>query len=251
MGLEPLFDLRQDRRFIYGQNKMELVNLLSQGEVDFSVFLSLSGAKEFQPILNLTSFRDFLLPKIKVASNGYSHDSLFNHWYVKDGSDHFGPFSMLQMLEFFQQKRLHLDNLVRHPSHKEWKAFSTARPFNQESRTALLKDPEVMSLVSRRRHPRIKYDNEVFISANGELYRGITWSLSIGGVGLVTDESTTMSMNCPVNIIINSNNEHGSVQVKAKVVNIRKEANYERVALEFHGENEFLKTYVQKRVPCL
>ena len=106
-------------------------------------------------------------------------------------------------------------------------------------------------IVTHRRHPRIKYDNEVFISANGELYRGVTWSLSSGGLGLVTDQATSMNYNNLVNVIINSNNEHGSVQIRGKVVNIRKEINYERIALEFENESDMLNSYIQKRVPRL
>ncbi len=225
--------------------------MLSSGVLPFNSLASDLGQNQWVDLLKFKDFGVFLSRKLMLASNGYSYDSLFNHWYVKDGERSFGPFSLIQMLEFFHQKRLHVDNLIRHPSEERWAPLGECGPFAVKSLEKLLDCQAVKSIFARRKLPRIPYDNEVFISAAAELYRGVTWSLSAKGLGLVTDQSTVINLGQRVNIIINSNHEHGAVQVKGRVVNLKKEINYERVAVEFDQENEFLNQFIDQRVPRL
>ncbi len=234
-----------------GQSYQDILGMLSSGALPFNSLASPVGLNQWTDLMAFQDFGQFLASKLMLASTGYSHDSLFNHWYIKDGERSFGPFSMLQMLEFYQQKRLHLNNLVRHPSSETWSLFTETGPFAEQSLEKLLATPELKAIYGRRKLPRVSYDNEVFLSAAGELYRGISWSLSCKGLGLVTDQSTIIELGHRVNIIINANHEHGAVQVKGKVVNLKKETNYERVAIEFDQENEFLNQFVAQRVPSV
>jgi hypothetical protein len=154
------------------------------------------------------------------------------------------------MLEFYQQQRLCDDTFVRHPSLPNWLTFAECGPFQGESRKALMSCPLIHHIITRRKTPRIPYDNEVFVSAAGELYRGISWSLSAGGLGFVTDQSTLIETGQRLNILINANYDHGAFQVKGRVVNLKKETNYERVAIEFDQSNDFIDQFIANRVPC-
>lgn len=234
-----------------GQTYTEVLGMLSSGVVSFNSLLSQPDANKWVDLLKFEDFSQFIIGKLLLAANGYSYDSLFNHWYIKDGERSFGPFSMIQMLEFYQQHRVHLDNLVRHSSFSSWQPFAKSGPFETKSLEKLMACQEIKDVITRRRHPRINYTNEVFVSSRAELYRGVTWSLSCLGLGLVTDESTQIQLEDRVNIIVNSNNDHGAVQVKGRVVNVRKEQNYERVAVQFDQENDFLNTYINSRIPKL
>lgn len=249
--MKNICDVKMGHTQYGGQSFQEILGMLSSGVLPFNSLASDVGKNQWQDLLSYNDFGHFLAGKLMLASNGYSYDSLFNHWYVKDGDRSFGPFSLLQMLEFFHQKRLHLDNLVRHPSSEKWEPLSRCGPFEVKSLEKLLNCPQLKGIFGRRQLPRIPYDNEVFISASAELYRGVTWSLSAKGLGVVTDKSTIINLGQRVNIIINANHEHGAVQVKGKVVNLKKEINYERVAVEFDEENEFLNQFIDQRVPKL
>lgn len=249
MSVEIKCDIKFGRTVYRGITYTDIVAMLSSGMIHFGSEASELSLAQWTPLLKFNDFSKFISHKLLIASNSHSYDSLFNHWYIKDGSRHFGPFSLLQMLEFFHQDRLELENLVRHPSFSNWEKFGESGPFELKSLEQLLSSEELKEVITRRKHPRIKYDNEVFISAQGDLYRGVSWSLSTGGLGIVTDESTAMKLNDRVNVIINSNNDHGSVQVKGKIVNLKKEMNCERIALEFENENEFLNNFIHQRVP--
>ncbi len=249
--MEKKCDIQVGRSLHSDQSYLDVLSQLSSGAIPFVAKASLPGEKDWVPLLDFQDFSQFLVGKLMLASNGYSYESLFNHWYVKDGSRSFGPFSLIQMLEFYQQKRLHLDNLIRHSSFESWLELAKAHPFSEGALEALINNEPIKNVISRRRNPRIPYTNEVFLSSRAELYRGVTWSLSCQGLGLVTDGTTDIELDHKVNIIVNSNNEHGAVQVKGRVVNIRKETNYERVAVEFDDQNDFLKDFIQKRVPKL
>ncbi len=249
--MSKICDVKKGGTFYRGQNYNQILSMLSSGILPFDSFVTQSGHDHWVELLKFNDFGQFLAGKLLLAANGYSFDSLFNHWYIKDGERSFGPFSLIQMLEFYNQKRIQLDNLVRHPSSTVWETFGTCGPFEMKSLEQLMACAPINHIISRRKHPRIRYDNEVFLSSDAALYRGVTWSLSARGLGIVTDQATSIHMGQNLNIIINANNDHGAVQVKGKVVNLRKETNYERVAIEFDLENESLNQYIDQRVPRL
>lgn len=228
----------------------EVAQMLASGQVDFTARARGSTSEPYSPLLQYSDFSQFMIHYLKVASHSHSYDSFFNHWYVRGPKvDNFGPFSFLQMLEFFHQDRIGLQTLVRHPSFSGWEPFERSGPFNFKSLEQILKSKSIYNIISRRRHPRISYNTEVFISGCGELYRGTSWTLSSGGIGLITEQQTTFHLNDRLNIILNGNIEHGAIQAKARVVNIKKEHNFERLALEFENPNESLDEYIGKRVP--
>lgn len=243
------YDVLVGRAIYRNKDFAEIIMMLSRGEVHFAGQLRSLRGSHWVPMLSFENFADFAVHKLMIAASGRSHHSFFNHWYLQSMETHLGPFSILQVLEFVQQKRLSPHQLVRHPNMDEWMALSLAPLFKEGGLEELLNCGAVQNIIGRRKHPRISYDNEVFISSKGSLYRGVSWSLSSGGVGVVTDDSTLMDMHDSVNVIINSNNHHGSVQMKGRVVDLKKEMNCEKVALKFDNQNEFLNQFLQTRVP--
>ncbi len=249
--MENKVDIKVGSSQFNKQTYFDVLSMLSSGAIPFTALASSLGGKDWMKLLSIDSFPQFLVNNLMIASKGYSYDSLFNHWYIKGRESSYGPFSLIQLLEFYHQNRLHSQDFIRHSSFSSWLKLEHSSPFKDGGLATLLECKEIAQVISRRRHPRISYTNEVFVSTRAELYRGVTWSLSNSGLGLVTDESTSMELNHRVNIIVNSNNEHGAVQVKGQVVNIKKETNYERVAIEFDQENPFLTDFILKRVPSV
>jgi hypothetical protein len=249
MDVDKKCDLKYGRMLYRGVSYNEIISMLSSGMIAFNSEISLAEKPPWQPLLQFNDFPSFVTHKLLIAANSHSYDSLFNHWYVKDRDNSFGPFSLLQMLEFFIQNRIELEHLIRHSSFSDWEKMGQSGPFELKSLENLLSCQPINNIISRRRHPRVKYDNEVFISSGGELYRGVSWSLSTGGLGIVTDQSTKIQLDDKVNVIINSNQEHGAVQIKGRIVSLQKEMNFERVAMQFETKNDFLDRYIDSRIP--
>lgn len=242
-------ELRSGRTVYSSTNFNDIVVMLSSGLITFNAEARDPGAKEWTNLLSYADFAAFVSRKMRQATSQKTHDSLFSHWYLKDGQSHFGPFSVLQILEFFCQGRIDLEQMVRHPSSNSWEPLSSTSLFEVRSLGELLSCDAIRNLVSRRKHPRIDYDNEAFVSVKGELYQGVSFSLSAGGLGVLFSEETDIEVGDPVNVIINGNGDHSAVQMKAKVVSLRRDMNTDRIALEFADQNHFLNHYIRQRIP--
>ena len=249
MSVEKKCDLRSGRTEYLSTTYDEIVTMLSSGVITFYSEVRSGEGASWVSLLSFQDFPKYIGHKLRIATAKRTHDSLFTHWYLKDGERRFGPFSVLQILEFFCQSRIDLDQLVRHPSFSHWEALGTSSLFEVRSLGELLACETIRSLVSRRKQPRIEYDNEVFVSVRAELLQGVCYSLSSGGLGVLISDEALIKMGDLVNVIINANSDHGAVQVKGRVVSLRKEMNKVRLALEFENENQFLNLYISQRIP--
>lgn len=249
MSKEFRCDVRSGRDIYRGIDFTDAVAKLSSGIVTFHADACEPRSEKWAPLLLYPDFAPYIASKLKLAATGIANDSLFNNWFVKDKQSSLGPFSLLQMLEFQSQKRIRLGTMIHHPTLQDWEVFGAFNPFDGRSLSLIMSQPSITDLITRRKHPRIRYSNEVFLSAQGDLYRGVSFSLSQGGLGVLTDVATNIELNDRVNVIINSNSDHGSVQVKGRIVNLKKEQNFERLALQFDNENEFLTTFLDNRIP--
>lgn len=249
MGKDIKCDVRCGREIHRGIEFTDVMAKLSSGILAFHSEACVPGSENWVALMQFPDFCPFIASKLKLAATGLTTESLFNNWFVKDRQSSLGPFSLLQMLEFHNQKRIRLGTMIHHSTMQDWEAFGTLNPFDAKSLASMLAQPEIIDLITRRKHPRIRYSNEVFLSTHGDLYRGVTFSLSHGGLGVLTDVITNIELNDRVNVMINSNTDHGSVQVKGRIVNLKKEQNFERLALEFDGQNEFLTQFLENRIP--
>ncbi len=248
MIVEEYYDIRFERQYYTQLSSQRIIELLSSGIINFSTEVK-TPQGDWVSFLKIEPILEKLLKNLMLFSSTNSTTSLFGNWYVKGIHSTWGPFSLLQMLEFYMQKRVMDDSLIHHFKFEDWSLLTDTPLFVPASLGVVLKEPTIREVVSRRKNPRIDYNNEVFVSCHGDLFRGLSVSLSLGGLGIITDHLTTMNINDPVNIIINSNNEHGAIQLKGRVVSSLKSVNFERMAIEFVGRNEFLKNYIEQRVP--
>ena len=233
MGSQMIFDLKAGEVTYEGMSLLTVLHNLSKGHFEFDAQIKTAGLETWQPILTNPQVTDGLLRQLMLANHSLSKGSLFNNWFLDDAKVNLGPFSLVQMLEFYKQKRIHLDSIVSHPMIEGWQPLGKNKPFTEKSLNCLLACEPLNKIISRRRTPRIPFNSEVFLSNQGNLYRGVSWSLSEGGLGVLTDETTTIHPGERVNVIINGNGEHSAIQVKGQIVSLQKEQNYDRLALEF------------------
>jgi hypothetical protein len=226
-----------------------LILNISQGHFDFNIEIQREAS--WIPALSDQQVVQMLVRQMMLASHSMNDGSIFADWYIKVRDRSFGPFPILQLLEFYQQGRVDELTLVTHPLREaRWQTLGQVHPFTKSSFSQLMSCKEITAIASRRKAPRVNFSGEVFMSNNGDLYRGVCWSLSQGGLGVLSDKSTNMSVGDRVNMIINSSVDHGAVQVKGHVVSLAKEGNYDRVALQFEEESPCIGSYLNQRLPC-
>jgi len=249
MGTQTVFDLRVGDIAYEEMSLLTVLHNLSKGHFDFNAQVKTAELGTWQPLLENLQVTNALLRQLLLANHSLSNGSLFNSWYLRGSSANLGPFSLVQMLEFYKQKRIHLDSLANHSLNGDWQPLGQNKPFTENSLPCLLACEPLNQIISRRRTPRIPFNSEVFLSNQGNLYRGVSWSLSEGGLGVLTDETTAIDSGEMVNIIINGNGEHSAIQVKGHIVSLQKEQNYDRLALEFETASSKLNEYISQRLP--
>ena len=109
MKKEKKCDIKHDGRLYREMRHLDITSMLSSGLISFNAEASPLDLDQWQPLLSYEDFGPYIADKLRLASNGYSYDSLFNHWYIKGEESNFGPFSLLEMLEFLQQDRIGLE----------------------------------------------------------------------------------------------------------------------------------------------
>lgn len=251
MGSQMTFDFKVGDLTYESMSLLTILHNLSKGHFDFNGEVRTTKEETWQPLLENQVVTEYILRQMMLATHSLSKSSLFNDWSLQDSKINLGPFSLVQMLEFYLQKRIDSDSLVSHPLIEDWQALGQCKPFTEASLSSLLACKPLNQIISRRRTPRISFNSEVFISNQGDLYRGVSWSLSEGGLGVLTDNSTAIHPGEKVNVIINGNGEHRAIQVKGHIVSLEKEQNYDRLALEFDASSSQLNEYIGLRLPGL
>ena len=188
---------------------------------------------------------------LRNAQNEKNHpkSSIFMHWYVADGACKYGPFSLVQMVEYMQQRRVGYGDLVYHPNYFVWKRLSEMPPFADANVKALFDFADLSPAFTQRKYPRVKYDNSVLIFDNNAFYSGYAWSLSRKGLGVVVNKQTPFQLEDNLNIHIQSNDEHGAVKAKARVVSRHVKGGLEKFGLMFEQEIEALSEYIDRLIP--
>lgn len=248
MSSEVLFDIRCDERVWSRQSITQVLDLLSRGMIHFSS-VTLDVQKQPTPLFDDPAVADLILRQLFLAGASGETNSVFSNWLVKGEKGDYGPFSLLQILEFYKQKRISEHSLLYHSLLTDWQAMGEIDILQTKSLLALLNHSYYKDRIGRRAHPRIAYNNEVFLSSAGELYRGVCVTVSEGGVGIVTDQLTQMQVGNQVNLIINSNAEHATIQLKGTVVSVVKSMNFEKVAIQFNEVHPDLKNYIDQKLP--
>lgn len=233
----------------YGRNNLsEILSKVSSGNIPFYASVLAPYSEKWIPLAKHQELSQRIVQSLK-STNHFEGQGILGNWFVHSSENSFGPFSLVQMIELYQQNNLHTESLIRHPQLKNWVPLSEVKPFDDRSIKSLFEYPGMREIFTRRKSPRVQYSNDVCVSIEGDLFSGVSLSLSTRGIGVLLDEKTNMRVKDKLNLLIDQNSEHGRVQSKCEVVSLNRFNGQDRLGLVFAQEIEALTEYVEKRVP--
>ncbi len=106
-------------------------------------------------------------------------------WFVLKGEHRFGPFAFAEVVRMLQQKVVYPFDFVWHAGLNDWKRLAEISEFQTENIRALFeKTGKKSDLFVKRQHKRKKHNGRVIIHDNLSLWKGESFEISKGGVGV-------------------------------------------------------------------
>ena len=108
-----------------------------------------------------------------------------NEWFVLKGEHRFGPFGYNEVVRMLQQKVVYPFDFVWHASLTDWKRLAEVAEFGAEHiRSLYEKNGKKTEIFVQRQHKRKKHASRVIIHDNLSLWKGESFEISKGGVGV-------------------------------------------------------------------
>ncbi len=106
-------------------------------------------------------------------------------WFVLKGEHRFGPFGFVEVVRMLQQKVVYPFDFVWHAGLSDWKRLAEIAEFRPEHiRTLFEKGSKKTDVFVQRKHKRKKHNGRVIIHDNLTLWKGESFEISKGGVGV-------------------------------------------------------------------
>lgn len=106
-------------------------------------------------------------------------------WFVLKGEHRFGPFGFNEVVRMLQQKVVYPFDFVWNAHLNDWKRLAEVPDFRSENiRTIFEKQGKKSEIFTSRKHKRKKHATRVIIHDNLSLWRGESFEVSKGGVGV-------------------------------------------------------------------
>lgn len=106
-------------------------------------------------------------------------------WFVLKGEHRFGPFAFAEVVRMLQQKVVFPFDFVWHAGLTDWKRLAEIVEFQPETiRSLFEKSGKKSDLFMKRQHKRKKHNGRVIIHDNLTLWKGESFEISKGGVGV-------------------------------------------------------------------
>ena len=244
------YSIRKDEQELGPYSASKIITKLQRAEmpfdvqvfdVDSSLWVALSRHEVLGPAVT-----EALRDTNEIRKNP---DSIFGHWHIADGHTRFGPFSLLQMIQFLQQKRLGYEDLVYHRLGQTWLKVAATNTFKDSNVKALFNFPLLRPMFKLRQNTRVNYNNKVLVYDENAFYNGIAWSLSAQGVGIELEKNSPFKMGSRIQIHINRHVKHSAIQASCRVVSRHVTRNGERLGLAFDHKVDALREYIESLVP--
>jgi hypothetical protein len=135
--------------------------------------------------------RDSSQVEIRVqASETNEANDHSQQWYIQKGPHQYGPFSYAGVIRALQEKTVYEFDLICIEGTTEWIRIAEHAEFtNEKVRDFQKTAADAESIFLERKHPRLKFDNEVIVHDNRSAWLGRTFEVSQGGSGLVIDNA--------------------------------------------------------------
>lgn len=106
-------------------------------------------------------------------------------WFVLKGEHRFGPFGYVEVVRMLQQKVVYPFDFVWHAGLSDWKRLAEIPEFRAEHiRSLYEKGGKKTDVFVQRKHKRKKHNGRVIIHDNLTLWKGESFEISKGGVGV-------------------------------------------------------------------
>lgn len=106
-------------------------------------------------------------------------------WFVLKGEHRFGPFGYVEVVRMLQQKVVYPFDFVWNATLSDWKRLAELSEFSQDHiRSLFEKGGKKTDVFVQRKHKRKKHNGRVIIHDNLSLWKGESFEISKGGVGV-------------------------------------------------------------------
>ncbi len=107
-------------------------------------------------------------------------------WFVLKGEHRFGPFEFAELIRMLQQKVVYPFDFVWHAGLSDWKRLAELPEFQPDAIRGLMagKDKKTSEVFVPRKHKRKKHNTRVIIHDNLSLWKGQSFEVSKGGLGV-------------------------------------------------------------------
>ena len=249
-GAFDSFIVRKGSQQLGPLSPKQILQQLKNSELGFDIQVFDKKSTHWGALARHDSLAGMISKELREAKNTRRESkSYFSNWFIADGANKYGPFTLLQMVQYLQMKRLSYEDLVYHPNYHVWRRVSDLTPFRLNNIKALFQFTQLRPMFIARQNPRVKYENRVLVYDENAFYNGATWSLSRRGIGVILDKNTPFKVGSELQLHINRRDEHGAVQMKCKVVSRQTEKKGERLGLIFRQEVDSINEYIETIVP--
>lgn len=112
-----------------------------------------------------------------------AHDG--SEWFVLKGEHRFGPFGFGEVVRMLQQKVVFPFDFVWHAGLGDWQRLAEVPEFHADRiKTLFEKNGKKSEIFTARKHKRKKFSSRVIIHDNLSLWKGESFEISKGGVGI-------------------------------------------------------------------
>ncbi|MEM7647041.1 MAG: PilZ domain-containing protein, partial [Pseudomonadota bacterium] len=198
----------------------DIVEGLGTGKIQFSSEVQLEGDGKWYRIFEQGQLAEAVAEKLLRPAPTFNYNSLFSHWVIKNNTSPRGYFTLIEIVKLYQEKVITGESQLRHPMLSDWQSFQDIGIFSKMNLQALYHFTSLREIFADRRFPRFSTQQRVQVMAEESVIEGLTWSLSEGGIGFLTDESTHLAPGDFVAMTIFAANGEETIEAQGEVINV-------------------------------
>ncbi len=138
-----------------------------------------------------SSVKAAALAKPAFAKPAWATTPRDDAWYIQKNGERHGPFTYLEMVRGLQEKTVYEFDFVWKEGMETFMRIAEHPSFLPERIRDLLTQkaaPEQQAFV-KRQHPRVKFESEVIVHDDRDVWMGQAFEASVGGSGVVIENS--------------------------------------------------------------
>lgn len=102
-------------------------------------------------------------------------------WYIARGNKKYGPYSIDEMIQLRQQRKVFEYDMVWKQGLRQWKALVQTEEFSAHAMAERALKAETCAVFNRRQWPRVRKEIALFVHNDTNLWQARTLNISMGG----------------------------------------------------------------------